>query len=367
MNKPVSMIELFYDLVFVYMISKATGLIHHLHNGVIAPTTLLIFFFVVIVFINSWMIQSVFINRYGKSSLTDICFSFVNMMIVLYMSNAFSSDLHSNLHPFFIAAGLLSFTLCLQYILVYWQASQPVDRQIAGVFIFILGVRALTLLIAAWLPQTSGIILASLGIIFSWLAPSFTSRYTRHHPVIFSHLLERLTELSIILFGETIVGIANYFTRQAFSPQSVLIFITVAALFFTYITQFDHLIDEDRTSETGNLLIYLHYPVIFGISMLTVALKFIAEPEANRVFAVTFLYLGILLLYVGIWLGHYYNRAQFSHSGRVVAWFVSVTLAAYLICLYWRQFGGVVLVTATSTVLCAIYLARTLFVTNRNH
>ena len=59
-SKRVSLIELFYDLVFVYMISRATELLHHLHNGVISPTALIIFIFVVIVFINSWMVQTVF-------------------------------------------------------------------------------------------------------------------------------------------------------------------------------------------------------------------------------------------------------------------------------------------------------------------
>lgn len=39
-TKRVSLIELFYDLVFVYMISQTTSLIHHLHHGVISPVTL---------------------------------------------------------------------------------------------------------------------------------------------------------------------------------------------------------------------------------------------------------------------------------------------------------------------------------------
>lgn len=55
LSKRVSLIELFYDLVFVYMVSQATGLIHHLHHGVVSLTTLGI----VIVFINSWMVQMV--------------------------------------------------------------------------------------------------------------------------------------------------------------------------------------------------------------------------------------------------------------------------------------------------------------------
>lgn len=34
-HKRVEFTELFYDLVFVYAISKTTALIHHLHHGVL--------------------------------------------------------------------------------------------------------------------------------------------------------------------------------------------------------------------------------------------------------------------------------------------------------------------------------------------
>ena len=70
--KKVTLFELFYDLVFVYMISRATGLIHHLHEGVISPLALVTFTIVVIVFINSWMVQTVFTNRYGKASWIQV-------------------------------------------------------------------------------------------------------------------------------------------------------------------------------------------------------------------------------------------------------------------------------------------------------
>lgn len=60
--KKVTLFELFYDLVFVYVISRATELIHHLYEGVISPLALVTFTIVVIVivFINSWMVQTVF-------------------------------------------------------------------------------------------------------------------------------------------------------------------------------------------------------------------------------------------------------------------------------------------------------------------
>ena len=111
-TKRVSLVELFYDLVFVYMVSRATEMIHHLHHGIVGLPVLGIFAIVVIVFINSWMVQMVFTNRYGKLSGTNVIFSFVDMAILLYMSNSFSATFDWHLATFFMAAGLLSLTIC---------------------------------------------------------------------------------------------------------------------------------------------------------------------------------------------------------------------------------------------------------------
>lgn len=147
LTKRVSMIELFYDLVFAYMISQATSLIHHLQHGTISPVSFLIFAVIVIFFINSWMVQSVFTNRYGSSSWTDITFYFIDMMILLYMSNSFSNTSSKDLTTFFLAASLLSFTLFLQYLIVFFKSSNSNDKNIAKAFCSILIFRTLDLLV----------------------------------------------------------------------------------------------------------------------------------------------------------------------------------------------------------------------------
>ncbi|ANZ63563.1 low temperature requirement protein A [Secundilactobacillus paracollinoides] len=354
-DKRVSMFELFYDLVFAYMIAQATDLIHHLHHGVLSPITLLIFVFVIIVFINSWMVQSVFTNRYGRSFWIDIGFTFIDMMIVLYMSNSFAATLNTDLHPFFIAAGLLSLTLLLQYGIVLFRTQEQIDRRIAADFVGILLIRTVTLLSAGYLPLRTGLPLAIIGILISWTAPAFTGRQTKQHPIIFSHLLERLTLLTIITFGETIVSIATFFTRDALSWTSVLIFIIVASLFFIYIVQFDHLIASSRSGETGNLLIYLHYPIIFGLSLVTVSLHFIADAEANLNFAVTALYAGIGLLLFGVWSAKRYNQHRFRIHNHMGIWFVVTTVIGYVGCLWRNSFQDVVLMTTIVTVAACAY------------
>lgn len=155
-TKRVSMIELFYDLVFAYMISQATELIHHLDHGVVNPRAFLIFTVIVIVFINSWMFQSVFTNRYGKSTWKDIIFYFIDMGILLYMSNAFAATSSSNLTHFFFAAGLLSLSLMIEYLIVFFQRSNPADRSIALAFSLILLLRTVCLLIGGIFNNSPG-------------------------------------------------------------------------------------------------------------------------------------------------------------------------------------------------------------------
>lgn len=355
-EKRVSLVELFYDLVFVYMIAKATSLIHHLHDGVVAPLTLLIFAVVVIVFINSWMIQTVFTNRYGKQSWTDIIFSFINMGIILYMSNAFSDKINRQLSVFCIAAGLLSLTLALQYLIVYFKTKNLDDRKIAEAFFAILLVRTICLLVGGILSNWLGVGIALAGIIVSWIAPAFTGHLTNKHPIIFGHLLERLTALIIIMFGETITGIADYFTARNFSILSVLIFIMVVGLFFTYIVEFDHIIDEKKQGQTGNKLIYLHYFILFGISMFTVALKFINEKEANNYFAVSFLYIGIILIYIGIGLTNNYNKAEMHFTVKNILNVAIITLVGWGLALLFSNFTQVVVITTFVIIINAAML-----------
>lgn len=225
-TKRVSLIELFYDLVFVYMISQATSLIHHLHHGVISPVFLTIFTLVVIVFINSWMVQMVFTNRYGKSSWTNISFSFIDMAIVLYMSNAFSATFDHHLATIFTAAGLLSLTLCLQYLIVYHQAEQNVDRQISQAFALILVSEQSLFWSVGYSPIGSVLQSPWPGLSLAGLGPPLPENIPA---IIFSHLLERLTALIILMFGEAIVGIAGYFTQTRLLVFSILFLSVLSA------------------------------------------------------------------------------------------------------------------------------------------
>lgn len=91
-HKRVEFSELFYDLVFVYAISKTTALIHHLHHGVLSLDAIFGFLMSLLVLVNSWMIQTVYTNRYGKNSLFNMVVMFINMAMLLLIANMITND-----------------------------------------------------------------------------------------------------------------------------------------------------------------------------------------------------------------------------------------------------------------------------------
>jgi low temperature requirement protein LtrA len=345
-HKRVEMIELFYDLVFVYAISQATSILHHVNGTVISSTAAITFSVVVIVFINTWMVQMVYTNRYGHNSFVNLGFTLLDMIILLFMCNSFSGTLSDWFQPFVIAGGLLSFTLVLQYTNIYFGNFSPADKAIAKGFIKVLSFRSLILLCSALLPQPYGFSLAIAGVVISWLLPALLTTKMAKVPVDFHHLLERLTLLTIITFGEMIIGISKYFTLQHFSIFSIFIFVVVATLFMIYVIQFDRAINPNREKETGVLMIYLHYFIFFGLSLITVALGFLSEKNISYAFSLITLYSGMSLFLAGIFISSVYNKEQINYPKKMIAiYFLSIYLA-FIIALLTAQFTFAIFLTA---------------------
>ena len=357
-EKHVSKIALFYDLVFVYMISKTSEILHHLSHGRISIFSFMLFAIIVLIFISSWMTQTIFTNRYGKGSWSDIAFYFIDMMILLFMSNSFDTTDLREMRILLSSAGLLSTTLALHYLITYFQVKKQEDKKITISYFRFLIFRAICLFTGGYLDNIFGFSIAIIGLALSWIMPSLTKKYTVKHPIHFGHFLERLNLLVIVIFGETIIGIADYFRPTTFNFYSIFIFLLVAFLFFTYILQFDYLIQEDQPHATGNALIYLHYAIIFGISLVTASLKIIHEKEADSLFTVCCLFAGIALIYLGLLVATRYNQKIFALKKATVIFFTLITLIGFLLCVWLHYFPVVIMTSFFVVTVNVIYLVK---------
>ena len=94
-------------------------------------------------------------------------------------------------------------------------------------------------------------------------------------------------------------------------------------------------------------MIYLHYFILFGLSLVTVAMKFIGDTEADQRFAVICMYFGFALFYIGLGIANYYNKVKVNKT--VVSIFIVSTIAGFGISWFYSAFTPVVIIGSTSS------------------
>ena len=346
-HKRVEFSELFYDLVFVFAISKATALIHPLHSGVVAWDSLLDFFISVMVIINSWMIRTIYTNRYGTNSLFNMVIMFINMGLMLFMSNMIGYNWQQWFYYTCWAVGTLTLTLFFQYLVEFFRKSTDnTDRESIKGFLWITGLGSLGVYLAALLPIYVGVSILFASILLTFIMPIILPSKDKHYQVNLPHLIERISLLVIITFGEMIMGLANFFTIENFSIYSVLYFIIMISLFLFYFGQFDHAIDQ-KSNQKGLFLIYSHYPIFIGLMMMTVSMSFLQNPEANRLFATSFSYIGFGLFQAAVLANGPYNKHYLSYSKSYYCVQATLYLAALILSLVFASNPTIVLSIAT--------------------
>ena len=346
-HKRVEFSELFYDLVFVFAISKATALIHPLHDGVVSWDSLLDFFISVMVIINSWMIQTIYTNRYGTNSLFNMVIMFTNMGLMLFISNMIGYNWQQWFYYTCWAVGTLTLTLFFQYLVEFFKESTDnTDRESIKGFLWLTGLQSLGVYLAALFPIYVGVYIFIASILLTFIVPIFVITKDEHFQVDLPHLIERVSPLVIITFGEMVVGLASFFTIEDFSIYSVLNFVIMVSLFLFYFGEFDHAIDEG-SNQKGVFIIYSHYPILIGLMLMTVSMGFLLNPEANLFVAISLFYIGIGLFQAAVLANGPYNKNYLRYPRSCYCAQATLYLAALILSLLFASNPITVLSIAT--------------------
>ena len=352
-HKRVEFSELFYDLVFVFAISKATALIHPLHSGVVAWDSLLDFFISVMVIINSWMIQTIYTNRYGTNSLFNMVIMFTNMGLMLFMSNLIGYNWQQWFYYTCWAVGTLTLTLFFQYLVEFFRKStNNTDRESIKGFLWLTGLGSLGVYLAALFPIYVGVYIFIASILLTFIVPIFLMTKDEHFQVNLPHLIERVSLLVIITFGEMVIGLVNFFTVENFSIYSVLNFVIMLSLFLFYFGEFDHAIDQG-SNQKGVFIIYSHYPIFIGLMLMTVSMGYLLNPEANLLVAISFFYIGIGLFQAAVLANGPYNKHYLRYSKSYYCVQATLYLVALILSLIFAS-NPIIVVSITTILALAI-------------
>ena len=349
--KNVNLTELFYDLVFVFGISKITHILESLESGIFSLKEIIIYIVVFVCFINVWNVQTVYMNRYGKHNLLHIISMTVfQMPALVFMAANVSSDMEESWTAFTLALLWIAVIQFLQYTYAYSQNKHSeYNRKLIRDFQKLLFVRLLAILSSLFLSGIGRILLTGFGFILSVLGTTLFQKDMARVPINLPHLIERLTLFTIITLGEMLIAAADYFEMEKFSIYSVLILFQVVALFLFYIAEFDHAIEENLPCQSGAELIYNHYFVWFGLNLCTIDLDY--ANDAMGVSRVIMMFLGLFLFYLGVFSNAHLNKKTHQLNKKQIFPFVLVYLLGISSTLFFQYNVPVSIIFCTLTII----------------
>jgi len=276
-EQAVSLIELFYDLVYVYAISKMTSLF----DGVpLDSRTFFRYFVSSFAVLQAWMYMTNYINRFERKRAYENVAIVVNMCAAVFMSNTISTDWSVMFPEFNTSMFVILGTVAVLYALRLREGASA-----RGMAAF--SIKTLLPVCAAYLvvvlfrgtidPQVA-LAVDVAAILFGIFGPALVDRASHLDVslISFPHLAERFELITIITFGETVVTVAEVAERFGFGVVSLASFTCVVAMFCCYVVFMHDLVDHHQLRR-GLRMIYCHFFIVIAANLLTVSFNLLIE------------------------------------------------------------------------------------------
>lgn len=314
-EKKVEYIELIYDLIFVYIIGRNNSLLHHFSGGFVDTTAFLAYIMTTLAIIQIWNFTTYYINIYGRHSVRNHIFLFVNMFLLYFVAEGTRTDWQAYHTQYNIAWMLILLNIAVQYLIELRNNKNEPERkrQIISMAIIlftemlIVGCEMIEyrILHTTWL--------ALIAVLFGMGAVFIFGQRKSGGAVDFAHLSERAMLYVVFTFGEMVIAIALYFGGE-FSLKTVyfalMAFLIVVGLFLSYGVFYDHIIDREKKTN-GLLYMFFHIFIIFAMNNITNGLEFMREEELSLTPKMIFLVSSFLIYFAFLFLlGKRYAKAR---------------------------------------------------------
>lgn len=325
-EKKVELIELFYDLIYVYAISRLTLLIEEPEGGVIPLSGFLRYIVVCFVILQAWLYLTNYVNRYGRWKWYEYALTAVNMTATVYMANTISARWNEMSLTFNLAMLVMLLCVALMYFIQTRLKEQ--DTGAAKNSLIILTVDCLlyfaAFLASAFHVDQAVIWLDTAAVLVGAFLPFFIRGRFDISIISFPHLVERFELITIITFGEGVVGMTDFFDVRNFSLLPILVFAVILALFGSYVTQIHYLCDHHRVDRSLRLM-FSHYFIVIVVNLITVAFKFLENPESSGLFTAILMSAALALFFIAILSDSIYYHERFSLSAKDIC-FIGATV-----------------------------------------
>ena len=238
------------------------------------------------IFITCWTIETVHLNRYGKSSYINIMFMILQIVALLLLLKNNNFSIKYLLATLILISIIFSIQHITEYILI--DKKQLILKKLTEPFCYIHTGRTLALLL--------GLIFINyvywfifLAFTVSQLFPSFISRSLHAKDMNFNSLITRIVQL--ILTINCFIILNNLAMLTSFSIlKTFMTGLFIVCFMFIYNYNIS-LIDLTLTKQSGNTFILGTYFIIFS----TFIINYVILGKLNLIF----LLFGILGYYIG--------------------------------------------------------------------
>ena len=304
-EKKVEYLELIYDLIFVYLIGRNNGILHHIEGGFVTFEAFLAYIMCTLAVIQIWSFTTVYINLHGRNSVRDHIFLFINMYLLYHLGNGIEAAWRDGFYEFNIAWILILMNIAIQYFLeARNQKNMPWAISALKQQGLIIVAECVLILVHIFVYYLTGVSIAYVPILFGIVISFFTGHIFSMFPVDFMHLTERIMLYVVFTFGEMIIAISSYF-EGGFSANSmyfsITAFLIVVCLFLSYEIFYNMIVDREMISN-GLVYMLVHVFLILSLNNISVALEFMQEEEVALLPKVLFISISILVYYICLFI-----------------------------------------------------------------
>jgi len=278
--KRANWLELFFDLVFVFAIAKATHVLGHLHDGHMAWSQYGVFLLIMVPVVWAWTGHTMFATRFDTEDTTQRLLTLAQMLAAVFLAAFINPDFDPNYHGFLFSYVAIRVLLILMYIRAarIIPEARPISKYLGVGF----SIGLLVALSSLFVDPPWRYVVLYAGILIEILVPLFSRSVLKSVSVKSHHMPERFGLLTIILFGESVVAIAaklGDLTWTAVTPVAAVIgFVVMCAAWWLYFdTHEEKAIGQELG--TGQRVLYGHLGLYCGLSIISTAIGFAISGE----------------------------------------------------------------------------------------
>lgn len=314
-GKPVSLLELFFDLVFVYAVAKMTKILENPVDGIIGLESFGLYILAALVILQVWLYQTNYNNRFASGRWYENLTMLINMATVLFISNVLGAFTKYTILDFDIAMIIMLGAIGTLYRIVAKSdragnsESLSFSRTLyAVVFFFVMA----AILIITPVPNIVSYFVTGTGVVVGAFLPFLVRRNFSADIVDFPHLTERFELLTIVTFGEMVASVGAYFMPDELSFVSIFAFVIIISFFGFYVVH-NHYVINRKADTRGLVLMISHYFIAIALNIMTVGQTLVRESEINTNQLTVMMLLSTLVFFGAVLLNSvYYCRKVWS-------------------------------------------------------